>query len=58
MIWRGFVCVMQETLTMPIEGEIQKIWKNPAYDWVGSIDGSQVGYDRHGQLKAYDFVHP
>lgn len=48
----GFICVMQERL-------VEVDWKNNTYanfpDWVGSIDCGQVGYDKHGVLKAYDF---
>lgn len=48
----GFVCVMQERLThIPPE----EFSYDNLPDWVGFIDGGQVGYDRQGRLKAYDF---
>lgn len=28
---------------------------SPAYDWTYAIDGLQVGYNRFGQLVAYDY---
>lgn len=43
-----FVCVIQEKLTMPARST-----KHPS--WVDGIDGGQVGYDRRGNLRAYDF---
>lgn len=56
--WRGFVCVMQEKLTMPTNNQFAHIRRRPRLDWIGSIDGGQVGYDKQGRIKAYDFVHP
>lgn len=48
----GFICVMQERL-------VEADWDGKKYsdfpDWVGSVDCGQVGYDRKGVLKAYDF---
>ena len=48
----GFVCVMQEKLIPIPENEFSY---DNLPDWVGSIDGGQVGYDKKGRLKAYDF---
>lgn len=56
--WRGFTCVMQETLRMPTNNEFAHINRSPKYNWVCGIDSQQVGYDGRGNLKAYDFVHP
>lgn len=44
-----FVCVMQERLTYPESRLV-----NPP-SWVYSVDCMQVGYDKKGRLKAYDF---
>lgn len=46
----GFVCVMQEKLTILQGHELSDL-----PEWVNSIDGRQVGYDRKGNLKAFDF---
>ena len=48
----GFICVMQE--------RVQRLYADAICpkklpDWVGSIDCCQVGYDRQGKLRAYDF---
>jgi hypothetical protein len=56
--WRGFICVMQETLRMPTNNEFAHINRSPKLGWVCGIDSQQVGYDLKGRLKAYDFVHP
>lgn len=45
--FENFICVMQERLTLAGD--------EPLPDWVNGIDGGQVGYDRNGNLKAYDF---
>lgn len=47
-----FVCVMQEKLTL-IPEEAFSYATLP--DWVGSVDCGQVGYDKKGRLKAFDF---
>ena len=48
----GFICVIQERLDL-------SCLKNFSYknfpDWVGNIDCGQVGHDRKGNLKAFDF---
>lgn len=48
----GFICVMQERL-------VELDWNNTKYtdlpDWVECIDCGQVGYDKQGNLKAFDF---
>lgn len=52
--YKGFVCVMQEAL------DIKAPFEKPDYklpDWTMSIDCCQVGFDKRGNLKAYDFVH-
>lgn len=46
----SFVCVVQEKLTMPENFSYKNL-----PDWVGGVDGGQVGYDKKGRLKAYDF---
>lgn len=46
----GFVCVIQEKLTMLEDFSYKNL-----PDWVGSVDGGQVGYDKKGRLKAFDF---
>lgn len=48
----GFVCVMQEKL-VEVDWSVNEYSDFP--DWVGCIDCGQVGYDRRGRLKAYDF---
>lgn len=49
----GFICVMQERLTEASwEGKTDDDFPN----WVRGIDGGQVGYDRKGNLKAFDFA--
>lgn len=45
-----FVCVIQEKLKM-----VENFSYDTLPDWVGSIDGGQVGYDKKGRLKAFDF---
>jgi len=44
-----FLCVMQERLEYPTERLV-----NPP-SWVYSVDCMQVGFDKKGNLKAYDF---
>lgn len=52
-LWIGdFNCVVQERLTMP---RFDKHTSRNYPDWVREIDCAQVGYDKKGQLKAYDF---
>lgn len=48
----GFTCVIQERLT---EIPADEFSYESLPDWVGSIDGGQVGYDKKNRLKAYDF---
>lgn len=48
----GFVCVMQERVQR-IYADTPPPKKLPS--WTGSIDCCQVGYDRQGKLRAYDF---
>ncbi len=48
----GFICVMQE--------RVQRIYADVPCpenlpDWTDFIDGQQVGYDRKGVLRAYDY---
>ncbi len=44
----GLVCCMQQKLNT-------EITDHDLPDWVGSVDCQQVGYDRKGNLRAYDF---
>lgn len=44
----GLVCCMQQKLNT-------EITHRDLPDWVGSVDCQQVGYDRKGNLRAYDF---
>lgn len=44
----GLVCCMQQKLNTEIKD-------HDLPDWVGSVDCQQVGYDRKGNLRAYDF---
>jgi hypothetical protein len=53
----GFVCVVQECVQDATFDVIREIL-GEVPDWVCSIDCGQVGFNRSGQLKAYDFVHP
>lgn len=48
----GFKCVIQERLKMPkLSERVASEWPS----WVSKIDCGQVGFDRKGNLKAYDF---
>lgn len=51
-----------EQVTIPVlfmERLNTDIWKEKRYkdfpDWVGYVDGGQVGYDRRGKLVAFDY---
>lgn len=44
----GLVCCMQQKLNTEV------VYKDLP-DWVNSVDCRQVGYDRKGNLRAYDF---
>lgn len=46
----GFICVIQEKLNY-----VENFSYSALPDWVGSVDCGQVGYDKKGNLKAYDF---
>ncbi len=53
----GLVCVMQEYVEDATLADIRaRLGHIP--DWVAAVDCAQVGFNRAGQLKAYDFVHP
>lgn len=53
----GFVCVIQEYIEdAPFSVIKQRLGAVP--DWVSGVDGGQVGFNKAGILKAYDFVHP
>lgn len=53
----GLVCVMQEYVEDASLANIRaRLGHIP--DWVAGVDCAQVGFNRAGQLKAYDFVHP
>lgn len=53
----GLVCVMQEYVEDASFADIRaRLGRIP--DWVAGVDCAQVGFNRAGQLKAYDFVHP
>lgn len=47
----GFLCVIQERLVMPTKEQRKEL---PA--WTDFIDCRQVGYDKKGNVKAYDFA--
>lgn len=47
----GFLCVVQERLVMPTKEQ-----RKSMPSWVDFIDCGQVGFDRKGNLKAYDFA--
>jgi len=48
----GFCCVMQERLQR-LHHDVKRPRNLPV--WVDSVDCAQVGYDRQGRLKAYDY---
>nr|DAF93523.1 MAG TPA: hypothetical protein [Myoviridae sp. ctshb19] len=48
----GFACVMQERLQR-IYQDVKRPKELPK--WTDSVDCMQVGYDRQGRLKAYDY---
>ena len=48
----GFICVMQERLQR-IFSDVPRPEKLPK--WTDSVDCMQVGYDKRGRLKVYDF---
>ena len=52
IILDGFICVMQERLQR-IYSDVPRPQTLPS--WVDSVDCQQVGYDRQGRLRAYDF---
>ena len=53
----GFICVIQEYVKPLSIVSLKQIYgKIP--DWCYGIDCVQVGLNRNGELKAYDFVHP
>lgn len=53
----GFICVIQERITEASLKDIKSVFGRIP-DWVAAIDSSQVGFNKAGLLKAYDFVHP
>jgi len=48
----GFICVMQERLQR-IYADVPRPEVLPK--WTDSVDCMQVGYDKHGCLKVYDY---
>lgn len=60
-IWldNGLVIVVQEKLDLDFKFEKNNIIKDGSSfkypDWVNGIDCQQVGFDKNGNLKAYDY---
>ncbi len=53
----GFICVIQERIAEASLRDIKTVFGRIP-EWVAAIDSSQVGFNKMGQLKAFDFVHP